>query len=149
MRRIEQLERLVVRLLIDQHRGEAKPCQVAEILRRRVLDHPLQLRLGVLQVVALEIELRREERAHRRVQRARIALDQRARGIAQRLCVARLRRLAERVVEHARLRRLAVLVPAPALPSHDRHRHGDHHREYPVAVLGPPRLQLGDLLLLF
>src|SRR5437879_13452861 len=39
---IEQLERLVVRLLIDQHRGEAQPRQVAEILRRRVLDHPLQ-----------------------------------------------------------------------------------------------------------
>jgi len=93
MRRIEQLERLVVRLLIEQHRGEAQPRQVAEILRRRMLDHPLQLRLGVLQVVALEIEFRREERAHRRVQRARIALDQRARGVAQRLCVARLRGL--------------------------------------------------------
>src|SRR6185436_20351217 len=110
---------------------------------------PFELGLGGLEIVAVEMEARGHQRAHRRIQRARIALDQRAAGIAQRLGVARLRRLGERFVQACGLRRLARLVPAPALPAGERDRAREHGADDQVAVLLPPRLQLGYLLLLF
>ena len=106
---IEKLERLVVRLFVEQHRGEAQPREVAQIVRRRMLHDPLQLRLRRLHVVAVEVVARGHERAHRRIEGARIAFHQRAGGIAQRLGVVRLRGLRQGLVQRACLRRLARL----------------------------------------
>src|SRR5438874_5591948 len=40
---LEELERLVVGFLIEQQRGEPQAREIAEIVGRRTLDHPLQL----------------------------------------------------------------------------------------------------------
>src|SRR5262245_11555548 len=46
--RFQELERLVVGLLVDQQARKPQARDVLHLLRRRALDHPLQLRLGVL-----------------------------------------------------------------------------------------------------
>src|SRR5258706_7122343 len=118
--RLEELERLVVALLVDQHAGEAQPRDVAHLLRPRALDHPLQLRLRVLQVAALEVKAGGGERTHRSIERAREGLDQRAARLAQRLRVAPLQRLEQGLVQGARLPRLAVLPVLPGPPACER-----------------------------
>jgi hypothetical protein len=60
-------QRLVRRLLVERDRGEPQAPDVAEILGWGALEHPLELRLGGLEVAAVEVEARRYERAHRRV----------------------------------------------------------------------------------
>src|SRR5688572_14356652 len=47
---LEDLQRLVVGFFIEHDGGQPQARDVAEVLRRRVLDHPLELRLGGLEV---------------------------------------------------------------------------------------------------
>src|SRR2546423_5190734 len=100
--RLEKLERFVVGLFIQQDGSESQTREILEVLRWRVVPDPLQLRLRSLEVVTVEVVARRDKRAHRRVKRARITLDQGSRRIAQGLGVVRLRGPRDGVVEHAR-----------------------------------------------
>src|SRR5688572_4974533 len=47
---LEDLQRLVVGFFVEHDGGQPQARDVAEVLRRRVLDHPLELRLGGLEV---------------------------------------------------------------------------------------------------
>ena len=149
MRRLELLERLVVRLLVEQHRRQAQPRQVAQVLRRRSARPPTAAAPW---------------RSSGRCGRSRSA-PRPARPSARTACAgssrrARRRRRAApwrrppappcRASRRApRPARLVALVHVPVAPAgerqHRRHDHGDHQ----VAVRLPPRLQLGELLLLF
>ena len=114
-----------------------------------MVDHPLQLRFRLGLVSGIVEKLRIEQHPSRRVGRSAEAfLELRCRVL--RLCqLVGPRRLAHRLVEHARLLRLGMLVPAPALDADDHDRDG-HDRVADVLAIGrPPRLEVVELLLLF
>src|SRR5690349_5562274 len=48
---VEELQRVVIRVLVHEHGGETQPGEVAKVLRRRMIHDPLQLRLRALRVL--------------------------------------------------------------------------------------------------
>src|SRR5262249_10251159 len=134
-------------LVVEQNARESQARDRAYLVALRVLDHPLKLCAGGLEIPGLEKDLGRDERGERRVGAARVVLENRARGLACRLEVVGAGRLLERVVERGGLRRLRALVPGPAVPGRDRGRDEDRGEADSAPMLLPPGLERGELLL--
>jgi hypothetical protein len=147
--RFELRERLVVGLLVEQHRSQPQPRDVAQVVEFRALDHPLQLRLRGLQVVAIEVKTRGGKRAHRRIQRARIAFGERAGRVrarpSQSLAWVALASDSYSVLAWSACDRWYQCQPdIPRIRARPRYQPSTR-----FACVLPPRLQRGKLFLLF
>jgi hypothetical protein len=146
--RVEDAQRFVVLLFIEQDSREPQPCDLLELVFGGLVDHPRELRLGAGCIAAL-VQLRRSDQCGA----GRIAgapYLSASCAIASFVFAASLARAARyRIVEHACLRRLLLRPPPPALHGDDAERQRDDDSGDGVSPLLPPRLQVFELVLLF